>query len=90
MKKTYVAPWIAVEHYELTQTIADCSVKIGASGSMSCVGNDGDAPWQMRDLASEYPYYFISEPDLCKATAKYDEYENGICYHTNTVLTFHS
>ncbi|MBO5158436.1 MAG: hypothetical protein J6B94_02445 [Lachnospiraceae bacterium] len=57
MKMAYETPMIAVEHYELTQTIASCDVKIGFS-SEECVLNDSDATWQMKDLASEM-FYFV-------------------------------
>ena len=88
MRRRYITPRIAVERYELTQTIADCSVKIGAQGSTDCVITDGDAPDQMKDLAYEFGSFISTGP--CEDVAKGDEYADGICYHTNTVLTFHS
>lgn len=84
MKKTYITPTIAVEHYELTQSIASCSIKISMSSS-ECVIKDSDSTDQMKDYA--YSNWFI---DGCGIYAEDMEGETGICYHTNANAAFTS
>ena len=85
MKKKYIAPVIAVEHYELTQTIASCVTKIGLLDS-ECVIKDPDATDDMKDLA--YENWFTSGVCL-EAAVGMDEYDK-ICYHTNANAAFNS
>lgn len=85
MKKTYVAPAIAIERYELTQAIASCGTKIGAYDS-ECVINDSDSTEHMKYLA--YSEYFID--DICTQSAKGMDDKDSICYHTNANAAFTS
>ena len=50
MKKVYEKPMLAVEYYQLTQTIAACETKISMLNS-ECVINDSDSTDIMKDLA---------------------------------------
>lgn len=85
MKKQYQKPLIAIEHYELTQSIASCSIKIGFLDRM-CVLRDTDATAEMRNLAMEF--YFSTG---CSKTIEMGETrEDGICYHTNMNAAFSS
>lgn len=90
MKKKYVTPMIAVEHYELTQTIANCSVKIGFVDS-ECVLSDPDAPGRMKNMAKvSFFHSSMSGYDGCSMLATGTSFEDGICYHTSTSMTFNS
>ena len=85
MKKKYVTPMIAVEHYELTQSIASCATKIGFLDS-GCVLKDPDATFKMKDLAKTGTFAV----DHCSDPAiGMDEYDS-ICYHTNASAAFNS
>lgn len=84
MKKTYEKPMLAVEYYQLTQTIASCATKIGMLDS-NCVKKDPDATPQMKDLA--YSGFFIEKCDL---SASGMDGLDGICYHTNANAAFSS
>lgn len=87
MKKKYTAPIIAIEHYEVTQSIANCSTKIGFMGS-ECVKEDPDATEKMKDLA--WSGYFNSSVNDCKDfPTGMDEYDS-ICYHTSANAAFSS
>ena len=85
MKKTYMAPAIAIERYELTQSIAACSIKIGFLSS-DCVKKDPDATDQMRDLA--WTGFFTD--NKCDLSAVGMDGNDGICYHTNANAAFRS
>lgn len=87
MKKSYVAPMIAIEHYELTQAIAACSgMKIGFSDS-ACVMADDDPTNQFKSLAYEKGYF----SDGCSVAPEYgQELTDGYCYHTNASSAFTS
>ena len=90
MKKKYVTPIIAVEHYELTQAIAACETKIGFLNS-ECVLNDSDATWDMKDYAIQG--FFQSGADGkpgCGTVAIGMDGFDKICYHTNTKAAFNS
>lgn len=90
MKKTYTKPLLAVEHYELTQTIASCATKIGFLDSQ-CVKNDIHATNHMKDLA--WSGFFAQGSDAHKGCDMFsdgtDPYD-GICYHTNINAAFNS
>lgn len=91
MKKTYTKPLLAVEHYELTQTIASCATKIGFLNS-ECVMKDPDAPDQMKDLANVG--FFMqstasSKPGCSTYGTGMDGYD-GVCYHTSANTAFNS
>ena len=85
MKKKYIAPAIAIERYELTQSIAGCSTKIGLSNS-ECVKNDPDATSQMKDLA--WTGFFTE--NKCDVSAIGMDGSDSICYHTNANTAFNS
>lgn len=86
MKKKYVTPMIAVEHYELTQTIASCATKIGFLDS-DCVKNDPQATAQMKDLAWSG---FFTEQGNCDVYAVGMDNYDSFCYHTNVNAAFNS
>ena len=83
MKMPYEKPMMAIERYELTQSIATCSLKIGFLNT-ECVINDPDAPLSMIDLA--YSGYFIQD---CENVAP-DTGNDGLCYHTSVTMAFNS
>ena len=86
MKKTYIKPLLAVEHYELTQTVASCTgMKIGFSSS-ECVLKDPDSTNQMKDFAKIG--FFLG--GSCTIFANGMSEKDGICYHTNTNAAFNS
>lgn len=86
MKRKYVAPMITVEHYELTQTIANCKTKIGF-GDSECVWQDEDSTPELKTVAQ---FYFTTS-DLCYDVPNSgDQITDGICYHTNVNSAFTS
>lgn len=86
MKKEYVTPEIAIEHYEVTQAIASCVTKIGLLSS-DCVKNDPDATTDMKDFAG---VGLFTDEGGCETSAiGMDEYDS-ICYHTNASAAFSS
>lgn len=92
MKLTYQKPLVAVERFELSQSIAACSIKIALS-SNACVRRDVDTPDEMRSIAFSYPMYFAQG---CDQAGGYDviassDFNNDLlCYHTQTSATFTS
>lgn len=86
MKKQYQKPLIAVEHYELTQAIASCSLKIGFLSSM-CVLKDADSTPEMRNLAMNNNF---ADSTNCVKSVIGGSTEDGICYHTNVNAAFNS
>ena len=77
MKKRYVPPMIAIEHYELTQAIASCDrIKIGFLDS-SCVIKDPDATSDMKSLA--HGQFYLSG---CSYESFGMDPNDGPCYHT--------
>lgn len=85
MKKHYQKPMIAVEHYELTQSIASCSLKIGFLDS-ECVLKDSDSTTQMKYMALD----FMFTSGYCVNSPLIGNDEDGICYHTNMNAAFSS
>ena len=75
---------IAVEYYELTQSIAACSLKIGFLDS-TCVQKDPDATPHMKEMA--WSDWFVEK---CAFSAVGMEDEDGLCYHTNANAAFNS
>ena len=85
MKKQYIKPMIAVEYYELTQSIASCAIKIGFVSS-DCVKKDPDATPHMKEMA--WSEWFIE--GHCVVPAVDMDPEDGLCYHTNANAAFNS
>lgn len=85
MKKQYVKPMLAVEHYELTQAIAACATKISFTSS-DCVKNDPDATDQMKNLA--WSGWFMA--GSCESYGEGMDQYDSICYHTNANAAFTS
>lgn len=85
MKRNYVTPMIAVEHYNLTQSIAACVTQFNALDS-ACVLNDSDGAGDMWDWATEGWF----APGHCESewTAIMDSNNDGICYHTSVNQAF--
>lgn len=84
MKKAYQTPEMAVELFELTQSIASCDRKIGFTTS-DCVINDASSTDQMKDLAQAG--WFLSG---CLESAEGMDGYDSICYHTNANAAFSS
>ena len=85
MKKQYEKPMLAVEYYQLSQSIAACETKIGFLDS-ACVINDSDATSKMKDLA--YSDYFVE--GACEDYPEGMDAYDAICYHTNLNAAFSS
>lgn len=87
MKRNYVTPVIAVEHYNLTQSIAACITKINIM-TRDCVLNDSDATRGMQDLARDWGYFM--DTTGCGELAFGMSDQDGTCYHTNANAAFTS
>ncbi len=85
MKMKYEKPLIAVEHYELSQTIATCMIQIGMNDSL-CVLKDEDATSQMKAFAANQWFVQGSCLEYPLGGQQYD----GWCYHTNANAMFNS
>ena len=85
MKRNYVTPAIAVEYYNLTQSIAVCEKKIGF-GDSACVMKDADSTPEMKNMADAF--WFM--PGNCDFAVQTGVDNNGICYHTNANAAFNS
>lgn len=83
MKMKYEKPAVAVERYDLTQTIAACGIKIGLQTS-TCVKNDFDANNALREYAAGGG--FVSFPGCIVFASSGDTFD-GICYHTSAGYT---
>ena len=79
-----VLAMVAVERYELSQTITACITKIGLMDS-ACVLTDIDAPREMKSLA--VGQWFTG---ACKSYMRGGQSSDGICYHTNANAAFKS
>lgn len=86
MKKAYQTPEMAVELFELTQSIASCETKIGLLDS-GCVIGDENSTNQMKDFA--YAGWFLSSGKCTDHAEDMDGFD-GICYHTNANAAFSS
>lgn len=84
MKRNYVTPVIAVEYYNLTQSIAACERKIGWRDT-ECVLNDRDSTDEMITLCDLFVYL-----DGCGTDIKGMKETDGACYHTNANAAFTS
>lgn len=82
MKMKYEKPLVAVDLYELSQSIAGCDIKIGHMDSY-CFLVDDDVPGPTKSWAAQG--YFVD--GICQkfvtAGTTYDGVFNGMCYHTN-------
>lgn len=85
MRIPYQKPFVTVERYELSQSIAACSVRIGLLNS-ACVYNDPDAPADMKALAISG--WFTA--GNCATTASGGQSADGICFHTSANAAFKS
>ena len=85
MKQQYRKPLIAIERYELTQTIASCSIKIGFLDK-NCVLKDPDSTAEMRNRAVQNNF----TAGACVKSVISGSDEDGICYHTNLNAAFNS
>ena len=85
VKKQYEKPMLAVEYYQLSQSIAACETKIGFLNS-ECVIKDPDATKQMKHLAG---IDFFVEGNCDAPPTGMDE-NDSICYHTNANAAFNS
>jgi hypothetical protein len=82
MKMKYEKPMVAVDLYQLTQSIAGCSIKVNYVNS-GCFMDSPNTTVDMKALASVG--FFVDGACLLTAVAgtTYDGAENGVCYHTN-------
>lgn len=84
MKKTYHAPQLLVERFELTQHLANCAISINAQ-DIGCVMNSKDATSEMKDLAIQ-GYFALGCVRQPVAGAPYITF----CYLTADGLAFGS
>lgn len=94
MKKRYEKPFLAIEYYSLTQSIAACAgIKIAASvpGAMPTqadILNDPDVTNAMRNAIRLGGFLGV---DLgCRVTMLGHTDSDGVCYHTNINAAFNS
>ena len=85
MKRNYVTPVIAVEHYELTQSIAACVKRFNLLEA-ACIVDDEHATEHMKDLA--WDGWFISGNCTNNEIPINMGAEDGFCYHTNASAAF--
>ena len=77
MKLKYEKPMVAVDRYELSQSIAGCAIKVGATNGM-CFLRDPDVPNKIKS----YAYYgWFASGDCSHRPRSGDDYD-GFCYHT--------
>lgn len=84
MKKPYVKPMMAIERYELTQSIANCHVIIGLKSS-DCVLADDDASPKMKEAADLFAFM----EGHCLAPVTEGNYDT-VCYNTSVTEAFSS
>lgn len=77
MKMKYEKPMVAVDRYELSQSIAGCGIKVGSADSM-CFLRDPDVPNAMKSFA--YHGWFASQSCAYRVIAGNDY--DGFCFHT--------
>ena len=87
MKLPYEKPMVLAEHYQLSQSISACAIRIGFSDN-GCVRKDPDTPAEMRALAMNN--WFSTGARGCLSSASNGMTSDGICYHTNANATFTS
>lgn len=90
MKLRYEKPAMAIEHYELTQAIAGCALKIGFNTGL-CVLQDADTQglYGMLNLAASGLFTVEGCNGNCPSD-RTGEDEDGICYHTLANAAFTS
>lgn len=79
MKLKYEKPMVAVERYELSQSIASCAIKMAVGGTQYCLLFEDPVPKPIRDAAG-LGYFADSDCDI--QPNKGDTFD-GICYHTS-------
>ena len=87
MKLPYEKPMALVEHYQLSQSISACAIRIGFNNN-GCVRQDPDTPPEMRALAMQN--WFSYGMGGCILHSTTGTTTDGICYHTNANATFTS
>lgn len=82
MKMKYEKPMVAVDLFELSQSIAGCDIKIDYMDSY-CFLVDKDVPPEPQSMAAQG--YFVDGICMNFVTAgtTYDGAFSGMCYHTN-------
>lgn len=86
MKMKYEKPLVAVERYELSQSIASCAIKVGPNGSNGCIKDNGQGLGGMWSMA--YAGYFASVTGGCDWVASIGQDFSGVCYHTQANAAF--
>ena len=86
MKIQYQKPLVAVEYFQLSQSIAACITKIGFLNA-ECIIKDENAPFRMKDMADIG--YFLDIHN-CDFAAEEMDLGDGICVHTSANATFTS
>lgn len=87
MKMKYEKPMVAVDLYELSQSIAGCAISVGLTSS-ACFLNDRDVPPEMKSFAAIG--WFVGNCEIqTVAGTTYDGVYDGMCFHTqaNGALT---
>lgn len=81
MKMKYEKPMVAVDLYELSQSIAGCMIKVGMTDS-GCFLNDPDVPPEMKSFAAQG--WFVEGNCMTHTVAgtTYDGVYDGMCFHT--------
>ena len=90
MKMKYEKPLVAVERYELSQAIAGCVIKIGPSGTRTCIRTDADTPAVIRSRANDGYFADITCLPLDGFMVTPGTQFDGVCYHTSASAIFPS
>lgn len=77
MKMKYQKPMVAVDRYELSQSIAGCGIKVSNTGAV-CFLVDPDVPNAMKSFA----YYGWFADYSCTYRVIEGNNYDGYCYHT--------
>lgn len=77
MKMKYEKPMVSVDRYELSQSIAGCNIKVGATSAM-CFLRSPSVPNAMKSFA--YHGWFADAQ--CSYRVVEGTNYDGFCYHT--------
>ena len=86
MKRQYVVPGITIERYAVTQSVANCFIKISARND-DCVLADPDASDYMKIMAMNG--WFL-DGFACDISLEESDGNDFICYHTSVQQAFNS
>ena len=82
MKMKYEKPMVAVDFYQLTQSIAGCTIKVNYTNS-GCFLESPNATGQLKSYAAIG--FFVDGDCMISVVpgTTYDGVNDGICIHTN-------